>query len=1004
MAKKIYSVQLLAYPQIFHNDVQISGFISSKALILFSYLILEKRTFARDILASMFWGDMPDKRAKANLRQALHNIQKLFPDCFDVNRQMVTVLNEGQFQIDALDLQHLSQQDSISPQELEQASALYKGEFLEGINSNDEFQLDDWLRGQREAYRIAYMTILERLAQHYVTAGIWKKAETSYTNLIRLEPWKESSHRALMLCMARQSNYTAAIMQYKTCQQMLMDEFGEQASYETRRIYEGILTARHRRYQQVIEPSHPLFGRNEEVQQLEGVLLDPNCRLITINGQGGMGKTHLARHISARNEILFLYGVVFLELNTVYNEEQLIRALCDALGLTPTQNDEPFKQIITYLQSQELLIVLDNFEHLLGSINILETLLESAPHITLLLTSREKLNLKQEYALELTGLPIPERGSVLEADAAQLFTARARQIQASFNIENEQVFIDLCQYVNGMPLALEMAAGWVDMLTLKDINHEIQQNIDMLSSSLHNIPQRHRSIRNLFTQTWEYFSKREQDHLFTLTVFQGGFSLQAAQSVAKISAFVLRTFVNKAWLHTAGDKRFVFHELIRQYLDEQLEESAFDMESVLVTHANYYADYFQRFNDDLYNNPYVIGALNAMNLEMENIGKSWQWAIRHHSLEHIDKILESFAALYLQKSQYEALILLLEQTSPFFEDNRASLLLARIYNQLGRAYYYNGQREQSRSVFGKSLQIAQYFEDDLQIAHALHGLAACNMVTDWDECERLLHESVTAYEDASNPVQVALARNTLAATYNFWGRKDEAIPLYQNAYAVLKAVNDSRFTTPLRALGEVAFENADFEQAREQFQIALKVLEQLGNQSGISIILLKLGDLELKLENYDKARSYYEQSLVVSRHFGKSMMAVDCLGRVALYQGQYLQAKQHFSEALRNGVNRDFHMIVLVDCAELFVATEQLELATALASIVLVHPATANVTYKRLEALLSEQKLTEIFAVLEQDKITLSQQIQRHIPKIASQLYLAESLFNSFLEEVINAE
>ena len=997
-------LELLGYPQIIRNNRPVSDFISNKALLLFCYLVLETRTHSRDTLATLFWGDMPEKRAKANLRQALHNIQKLFPDCFDINRQSVTVLDKGQFRIDAITLQHLSQQETISPQELEQVSTLYKGEFLEGINTSDEFQLDDWLRAQRETYRIAYMTILEILAQHYVTAGIWKKAETSYTSLIRLEPWKETYHRDLMLCMARQGEYTTAIMQYETCQQMLMEEFGEQPSYETRRIYEGILSARHRRHPKSDEQSQQLFGRNDEIQQLELQLLNPNCRLITITGQGGIGKTHLARHISSRNDMLFLHGTVFLALNSICNDEQLIRALCDALELTPARGESPFKQLMAYLQNQELLIILDNFEHLLGSVNILETLLESASYITLLVTSRKKLNLKQEYVLELTGLTIPERNSVLETDAAQLFTARAQQIQAGFSIDDEQAFIDLCQYVNGMPLALEMAAGWVDMLALKDINHEIQQNIDMLSSSLHNIPKRHRSIRNLFAQTWQHFSKREQEHLLTLTVFQCGFSLQAAQSVANISAFELRTLVNKAWLHTAEDKRFTFHELIRQYLNEQLEVLTFDMESVLATHANYYADYFQRLNGDLYDNPYVIDALDTMNLEMENIGKAWRWAIRHHSLEHIGKMLESFAALYLQKSQYEALILLLEQILPFFEDKQNGLLLARIHNQLGRAYYYIGQREQSKSAFSTSLQVAQYFEDSLEIAHALHGLAACHMVIDWDECERLLHESIAAYEDAHNPIQAAVARNTLAATYNFLGRNDEAIDLYQNAYTVLKAVNDVRFATPLRALGQVAFENADFEQARELFQIGYTVSEQTGNQHGISLMLLKLGDLELKLENYDTARNYYEQSLIVSQHFGKSMMAVESLGRVALYQEQYLQAKQHFSEALRKSVNRDFHVILLVDCAELFIATEQLELATALASIALVHPATANVTYKRLEALLSEQKLTEIFAVLEQDKITLSQQIQRHIPKIASQLYLAESLFNSFLEEVINAQ
>ena len=922
-------LQLLGYPRITKDGQSVTDFISTKALVLFCYLVLEGGTHSRESLSALLWGDVAESRAKSNLRQVLHNIQKLFPDCFEINRQSVTVLDQTQFHVDILELQSAT---------LEQINQTYQSEFLDGIYVSDSFQLDEWLRIQRERCYISYMTLLETLTRRYITTGQWAKVETTLQKLIHIEPWKEAYHRELMICLARQGKYTAAIKQYEACCQMLAEEFDEAPSYDTQRIYDRILAARHRRYDYTVQNHRSFFGRGHEIEQIEAWLL--NDRLITIVGQGGIGKTHLAQHIAKRNEILFLNGIVFLSLNNISNEHQLVRLLCDALDVPLQQADNAVDRLIDYLQGVELLIVLDNFEQLLDSVSLIDRILTATLEVTMLVTSRERLNLSREHVLELGGL---------QAGAAQLFVQRARQIQPDFTLTDTQSFKKLCQYVDGLPLALELAAGWVDTLSLDAIIHELQQNLDVLSSPLHDIPERHRSIRQLFDQIWGSFSDEQQHKLLMLTVFCGHFSFEAARAVTQVSAVDLRTFVNKGWLHITDQNRYGFHELIRQYL----QDKPFDRHPATLAHAAYYG---QLLSSEAFKNPYGIDVLNRMRLERENINTAWNWSVVQGKLIYVEQMLDGFVALYLQESRFDDVIALLENVQTA---NPHDLLTTKVLSHLGKAYYYVGKRDESKAAFEQSLQLAQQHEDAQLIGLALHGMAACYMVTDWDTCKTLLKQSITVLDDAHDTLQAALTRNTLGAVYNFLGKREEALPLYQQAYDVLHQANDARFVTPLRALVDVALRQQDFAHARELLILGCDISEQTGNQRELSTLLLKLGDLEFIHKNDHQAKIHYEESLVVSRYYGESMMAVDALGRVAVHQGHYAQAIQHFSRAIQQGKNRDFHMIVLLHHAELCIAMDRHDLADALAYCVLNHPSTATNTAAQLPPQAEPIKPTE---------------------------------------------
>lgn len=253
-------------------------------------------------------------------------------------------------------------------------------------------------------------------------------------------------------------------------------------------------------------------------------------------------------------------------------------------------------------------------------------------------------------------------------------------------IDDDQAFMELCAYVDGMPLALELAAGWVDTLSVGTIVKEIQHNLDMLSSPLHDLPERHRSMRNLFQQTWQHFSDREQGMLLSLTVFRGSFSFEAARSVADLSPFELQAFVNKSWLQTTDDRRFHFHELTRQFLQDEIETSDFELEPSQAAHADYYAGLFERIDGELFPNPYVLGALDSMRLEKTDAHSAWQWAVDHGSTGHIGQMLESFTALFLQESRYDETVVLMEQALAICDDQTSESLLAQLHANLGKAH------------------------------------------------------------------------------------------------------------------------------------------------------------------------------------------------------------------------------------------------------------------------------------------------------------------------------
>jgi len=720
-----------------------------------------------------------------------------------------------------------------------------------------------------------------------------------------------------------------------------------------------------------------LIGRAEEVAEIIGLLTDPACRLLTLVGPGGIGKTRLAIQAAFEAKAGFAAGACLVNLQTVDAVTFLPMTIADALGVALRGSEDADLQLLTYLNDKQLLVLLDNFEQLIGQggTALLSSIMEICPSVKLLVTSREVLNLQEEWLYQVQGLSFPPlaQTSLPEADdpkpysAIQLFVDRALRVRRDFSLEDEyNEVVRICQLVKGLPLALELAASWVKTLSCQVIATEIQRNLDFLTTQLRNVPDRQRSIRAVFDYSWQLLSEEEQGVFRRLSVFRGGFDRVGAERVAGASLAMLSALVDKSLLGWEAEGRYQIHELLRQYAAEQLARSS-DIGYAYERHSAYYADFLQQRTEDVQGRG-QREAIREISADLENIRAAWQWAVQTANVESLYKSIYPLQFYFDAQGRYLESLSAFEQALQALDRQSVSrpvaLTLAHLLVYLGWSYIRLGHLDQAQTAFARSRQIYTnvaatpppgFSTDPLLglglLAHIWGDYAQASQL---GETARRMHE---ARADRQN-LQIALYVLTNAALAQ--GEYEAARRYAEQAYRLSQETENRWFMGYiLNDLGRVALNLGDYDQAKQHFQASYQIKQEFNDPEGIALALNHLGRVALLQQDYQGADKLYRQSLALYRDIsdqGGLATTLNGLGAATCGLGQYPAAQHYFREALQITSGMQFvplTLTILTGIAEMLNQTGQTGHCIELLALVAAHPAGDFETKARVQQLLA---------------------------------------------------
>ncbi|MHB8626709.1 MAG: helix-turn-helix domain-containing protein [Aggregatilineales bacterium] len=661
------------------------------------------------------------------------------------------------------------------------------------------------------------------------------------------------------------------------------------------------------------------IGRTDELAQIAQRLADPNCRLLTLVGAGGIGKTRLALHAAAEQFANFASGVYFVSLTGVGAPNLVASAIAGALEMSFYGPEDPTVQIVKYLRGKAMLLVLDNFEHLLEATSLLTDILAAAPAVKLLTTSRERLNLQEEWVFAVEGLLFPEDepADPLESySAVQLFLQRAQQVQANFAInQNAESVLSICRYVEGMPLGIELAAAWLRVMPCQQIAAQIAHSLDFLTTPLRNVPERHRSIRVVFDHSWKLLTAVEQAVFRKLAVFVGGFEPQAAEQVAGASLYTLAALVNKSLVQMTAAGRYNLHELVRQYSEEQLE-AAGEADATRHDHCYYYANFMCRREAEVKGRQQLT-AMAEIDANFDNVLAACSWMITHQDFDAINLIVET---LYRYGVDHNHAVEIIEfwrraqeQLAPRPPEDRHpgwGRFLARAAHVLNwGTQTADVWSENAHKYAEQALEIARIYGDMAEIGYSLKALGFVSFYKgDTTAAQACFEESLTYYGQLNDrsyrAFYLAEAFSWIGSCREALGYLDDSIRYRQQSLELSREIGDVIHPAwILYGLARPALVSGRITEA-EQFLRESQLLHQLvGNPTGYATSEVWLGFIALLKGDGEQARSRAEAALKVAnthnyRPVKKYALAV--MGAAACVKDDYTGGKRLCEEAERS--------------------------------------------------------------------------------------------------------
>jgi predicted ATPase len=658
----------------------------------------------------------------------------------------------------------------------------------------------------------------------------------------------------------------------------------------------------------------PFIGREAERVRIADLLSQETCRLLTLVGPGGMGKTRLAVQVAEEQQGHFPMGIFFVPLAPLETADLVAPTIAKSIGLAFERPQDSGQQLFDFLREKHLLLILDNFEHLAAATDLVAEILLRTVRMKLIVTSRERLNLRGEWVIDMEGLQFPncrvdEAINWQDYSAIQLFLATAERVQGGrpLPVAEYPSVVRICRLAHGLPLAIELAASWVHLLPCQEVATEIEKNLDFLDGPFRDLPERHQSLRAVFHHSWRLLSPSEQGVFRRLSLFRGSFTRETAQAVAGASLVALQQLVNKSLL-LVRNGRYSIHELLRQYAAEALKAEVAEYQQTEAQHAAYFLTFLQGKKLALQQGHQQKETLAVIEQEMEEIRGAWQWAINNQQAALILPALIPLYLLYVMHNHWREGEETIGRIGTAWPRESADMQQARCIALTlaiqARFRFKMGHFDQSRHDFQKALVMLTAMA--VPEERAWVSLLAIQAELPSPFTPQMLYEDcLTTFRQNNDLWGLATAHYELGAYIYATGtaRTQEVRTLVTQSLQGCETIGDDwGAAVCLHHLGHIALGLGHYDVAQQRTEQSLRLYEQIGDHIGVAAAYSSLGQIAGTEGAYGDARQYYEHCLHIRREYGNRKQIAECLdslGYITYLQSDDVQAERYYQESLK---------------------------------------------------------------------------------------------------------